>query len=50
MEILKNIAVENGASSLKSVELQMSLEEMMMEFWDLEAVTVYAFKIFNLDL
>ncbi|XP_030610193.1 interferon regulatory factor 3 isoform X2 [Archocentrus centrarchus] len=31
MELLKNIAVENGASSLKSVELQMSLEEMMME-------------------
>uniref|UniRef100_A0A3Q2VY14 Interferon regulatory factor 3 n=1 Tax=Haplochromis burtoni TaxID=8153 RepID=A0A3Q2VY14_HAPBU len=29
MELLKNMAVENGASSLKSVELQMSLEEMM---------------------
>lgn len=32
MELLKNMAVENGASSLKSVELQMSLEEMM-EYW-----------------
>uniref|UniRef100_A0A3B3ZNS8 IRF tryptophan pentad repeat domain-containing protein n=1 Tax=Periophthalmus magnuspinnatus TaxID=409849 RepID=A0A3B3ZNS8_9GOBI len=29
MEILKNLAVEGGASSLQSVELQMSLEEMM---------------------
>ncbi|XP_072311782.1 interferon regulatory factor 3 [Eucyclogobius newberryi] len=29
MEILKNMAVEGGASSLQSVELQMSLEEMM---------------------
>ncbi|XP_041830500.1 interferon regulatory factor 3 isoform X2 [Melanotaenia boesemani] len=29
MELLKNIAVEGGASSLQSVELQMSLEEMM---------------------
>uniref|UniRef100_A0A3Q4H5X3 Interferon regulatory factor 3 n=1 Tax=Neolamprologus brichardi TaxID=32507 RepID=A0A3Q4H5X3_NEOBR len=29
MELLKNIAVENGASSLKSVELQVSLGEMM---------------------
>ncbi|KAM9426499.1 interferon regulatory factor 3 isoform 2-T3 [Pholidichthys leucotaenia] len=29
MEILKNIAVENGASSLQSVELQISLDEMM---------------------
>ncbi|KAM4715371.1 interferon regulatory factor 3 isoform 2-T2 [Anableps anableps] len=29
MELLKNIAVELGASSLQSVELQMSLEEMM---------------------
>uniref|UniRef100_M4AH44 Interferon regulatory factor 3 n=1 Tax=Xiphophorus maculatus TaxID=8083 RepID=M4AH44_XIPMA len=29
MELLKNVAVECGASSLRSVELQMSLEEMM---------------------
>nr|XP_046232439.1 interferon regulatory factor 3 [Scatophagus argus] len=29
MELLKNMAVEGGASSLQSVELQMSLEEMM---------------------
>uniref|UniRef100_A0A665UPS3 Interferon regulatory factor 3 n=1 Tax=Echeneis naucrates TaxID=173247 RepID=A0A665UPS3_ECHNA len=29
MEFLKNMAVDNGASSLQSVELQMSLEEMM---------------------
>uniref|UniRef100_A0A3B5L3P1 IRF tryptophan pentad repeat domain-containing protein n=1 Tax=Xiphophorus couchianus TaxID=32473 RepID=A0A3B5L3P1_9TELE len=29
MELLKNAAVECGASSLRSVELQMSLEEMM---------------------
>ncbi|KAK7919678.1 hypothetical protein WMY93_010962 [Mugilogobius chulae] len=29
MEILKNMAVAGGASSLQSVELQMSLEEMM---------------------
>ncbi|KAM9716533.1 interferon regulatory factor 3 isoform 1-T1 [Menidia menidia] len=29
MEMLKNIAVEGGASSLQSVELQMSLEELM---------------------
>ncbi|KAF3853525.1 hypothetical protein F7725_014213 [Dissostichus mawsoni] len=29
MEQLKNMAVEGGASSLQSVELQMSLEEMM---------------------
>ncbi|XP_075890493.1 interferon regulatory factor 3 isoform X2 [Nelusetta ayraudi] len=29
MELLKNIAVGGGASSLQSVELQMSLEEMM---------------------
>lgn len=29
MELLKNMAVEIGASSLQSVELQMSLEEMM---------------------
>ncbi|XP_023267113.1 interferon regulatory factor 3-like [Seriola lalandi dorsalis] len=29
MELLKNMAVDGGASSLKSVELQMSLEEMM---------------------
>ncbi|KAM4524286.1 interferon regulatory factor 3 [Odontesthes bonariensis] len=29
MELLKTIAVEGGASSLQSVELQMSLEEMM---------------------
>ncbi|XP_008281504.1 interferon regulatory factor 3 isoform X2 [Stegastes partitus] len=29
MELLKNLAVEGGASSLQSVELQMSLEEMM---------------------
>uniref|UniRef100_A0A3Q1BS07 IRF tryptophan pentad repeat domain-containing protein n=1 Tax=Amphiprion ocellaris TaxID=80972 RepID=A0A3Q1BS07_AMPOC len=29
MEFLKNLAVEGGASSLQSVELQMSLEEMM---------------------
>ncbi|XP_054913981.1 interferon regulatory factor 3 [Poeciliopsis prolifica] len=29
MELLKNLAVECGASSLRSVELQMSLEEMM---------------------
>lgn len=28
-EMLKNIAVEGGASSLQSVELQVSLEEMM---------------------
>lgn len=29
MELLKTIAVAGGASSLQSVELQMSLEEMM---------------------
>lgn len=29
LEFLKNMAVEGGASSLQSVELQMSLEEMM---------------------
>ncbi|XP_032358555.1 interferon regulatory factor 3 isoform X2 [Etheostoma spectabile] len=29
MELLKNMAVEGGASSLQSMELQMSLEEMM---------------------
>ncbi|XP_026171851.1 interferon regulatory factor 3 isoform X1 [Mastacembelus armatus] len=29
MELLKNMAVEGGASSLQSVELQVSLEEMM---------------------
>uniref|UniRef100_A0A8C9XB12 Interferon regulatory factor 3 n=1 Tax=Sander lucioperca TaxID=283035 RepID=A0A8C9XB12_SANLU len=29
MELLNNLAVEGGASSLQSVELQMSLEEMM---------------------
>ncbi|CAJ1080973.1 interferon regulatory factor 3 [Xyrichtys novacula] len=29
MELLKNMAVEGGASSLRSVDLQMSLEEMM---------------------
>lgn len=29
MELLKTMAVEGGASSLQSVELQMSLEEMM---------------------
>lgn len=29
MEILKNMAVEGGASSLQSMELQLSLEEMM---------------------
>uniref|UniRef100_A0A3P8SP20 Interferon regulatory factor 3 n=1 Tax=Amphiprion percula TaxID=161767 RepID=A0A3P8SP20_AMPPE len=29
MEFLKNLAVDGGASSLQSVELQMSLEEMM---------------------
>ncbi|GLD57433.1 interferon regulatory factor 3-like isoform X1 [Lates japonicus] len=29
MELLKNMAVVGGASSLQSVELQMSLEEMM---------------------
>lgn len=29
MEMLKNLAVANGASSLQSVDLQMSLEEMM---------------------
>ncbi|XP_034563398.1 interferon regulatory factor 3 [Notolabrus celidotus] len=29
MELLKNLAVEGGSSSLRSVELQMSLEEMM---------------------
>lgn len=29
MELLKNMAVEGGSSSLQSVELQMSLEEMM---------------------
>ncbi|XP_071319436.1 interferon regulatory factor 3 isoform X1 [Trachinotus anak] len=29
MELLKNMAVDGGASSLQSVELQMSLEEMM---------------------
>lgn len=29
MELLKNMAVGGGASSLQSVELQMSLEEMM---------------------
>uniref|UniRef100_A0A673ANI4 IRF tryptophan pentad repeat domain-containing protein n=1 Tax=Sphaeramia orbicularis TaxID=375764 RepID=A0A673ANI4_9TELE len=29
MELLKNLAVANGASSLQSVDLQMSLEEMM---------------------
>ncbi|XP_061666444.1 interferon regulatory factor 3 isoform X2 [Syngnathoides biaculeatus] len=30
MELLKNIAMEGGASSLKSVDLQMSLEEMII--------------------
>lgn len=29
LEMLKNMAVGGGASSLQSVELQMSLEEMM---------------------
>lgn len=29
LEFLKNMAVAGGASSLQSVELQMSLEEMM---------------------
>lgn len=29
MELLKKMAVEGGASSLQSVELQVSLEEMM---------------------
>ncbi|KAM9816966.1 interferon regulatory factor 3 [Neosynchiropus ocellatus] len=29
MELLKNLAVEGGASSMKSVELQISLDEMM---------------------
>lgn len=29
MEVLKNIAVAGGASSLQSLDLQMSLEEMM---------------------
>lgn len=29
VELLKSIAVEGGASSLQSVELQMSLEKMM---------------------
>lgn len=29
LELLKNMAVAGGASSLQSVELQMSLEEMM---------------------
>ncbi|XP_008312881.1 interferon regulatory factor 3 [Cynoglossus semilaevis] len=29
IEILKNMAMENGASSLQSLDLQMSLEEMM---------------------
>lgn len=33
MELLKNAAVECGASSLRSVELQMSLEEMMDLYW-----------------
>lgn len=33
MELLKNIAVGGGASSLQSVELQMSLEEMMEMEW-----------------
>lgn len=29
MELLKNMAIAGGASSLQSVELQLSLEEMM---------------------
>lgn len=29
MELLKNMAIAGGASSLQSVELQISLEEMM---------------------
>lgn len=33
MELLKNMAVAGGASSLQSVELQMSLEEMMEMYW-----------------
>lgn len=32
LEILKKIAIDGGASSLQSVELQMSLDEMM-EMW-----------------
>lgn len=32
MELLKNMAVGGGASSLQSVELQMSLEEMMEQY------------------
>lgn len=33
MELLKNMAVAGGASSLQSVELQISLEEMMEMSW-----------------
>lgn len=33
LELLKNMAVVGGASSLQSVELQMSLEEMMETYW-----------------
>lgn len=33
MELLKNMAVAGGASSLQSVELQISLEEMMEMCW-----------------
>lgn len=32
MELLKNLAIAGGASSLQSVELQISLEEMMEMF------------------
>ncbi len=39
MEVLKNMAVEGGASSLQSVELQISLEEMMETCWHF-AVTI----------
>lgn len=44
MELLKNIAVGGGASSLQSVELQMSLEEMMeMEWQSLQFVFFVVF-------
>lgn len=33
IELLKDMAVEGGASSLQSVDLQMSLEEMMEMYW-----------------
>lgn len=41
MELLKNIAVAGGASSLQSVELQVSLEEMMELWWRLGLQKVF---------